>query len=593
MKDLAFERPPESAQRPRLSTTAATALLKTFADHGVRIAFGIPGGAASPIFDALADMPEIAFVPTRHEAMAGFAACGFARATGMPALVLTTSGPGLTNAITGMAAATIEELPVIFVSGEVASNVVARGALQDGSPAGLDALAMVRSLTRWATTMQAADAAAPTAERAWQLATGERPGPVYIGVPLDVGSRLSSPPPHFSSSVRPAAMPPPLVCQKAAKLLRTARRPLLVLGNGARLASAEARALAERLSLPVVVTGHAKGVFPETHPLYLGIVGVGQHPSVAEYLAEPLDVVCIVGSRLGEIATNGWKLPLAGTSETIQVDRNPSLVGRNGPVTLGILGDARTVLSELTSALPADVVPPPIRVSGCRSARPELAQSNSVPLKPQRVLSALCHAFPEAIWCSDIGEHLTMALHYLRVDSPSSFHALTGFGSMGSGIGSAIGVKLARPDDTVIAICGDGGLAMHAGEILTCVDNHIGVIFAVFNDGCWNMIQQGFQAVYGRLPPLFPRASRISPPSRAVSVPRASSSDIPTTFIPIACASLGLRRAPSFSTSASMRASRSRASRALRPSVILHRTCSRPYAAERTCRRLREWSAAT
>jgi len=503
--DNAVDRQPDSTVRPRLTPpTAAATLLRTFANHGVRVAFGIPGGAASPIFDALVDVPEIAFVATRHEAMAGFAASGYARATGLPALVLTTSGPGLTNAITGMAAATLEELPIIFLAGEIASAAVARGALQDGSPAGLDVLGMVRSMTRWATTLQAADSAAPTAERAWQLATGERPGPVYIGVPLDVGSRPSSPPPSFASSVRPAAVAPLLICRQAAMLLRTARRPLLVLGNGARSASAEARALAERLSLPVVVTGHAKGVFPERHPLYLGIVGVGQHPSVAEYLVDPPDVVCIVGSRLGDIATNGWRLPLAGTTDTIQIDRDPLLVGRNAPVTLGIVGDARSVLLELMEKLPPDLVPPSVRVSGCRSMRAELAQSSSVPLKPQRVLAELSVAFPEAIWCSDIGEHLTMALHYLRVDSPSSFHALTGFGSMGSGIGSAIGVKLARPKETVIALCGDGGLAMHAGEILTCVDNGIGVIFAVFNDGRWNMIEQGFQAVYGRLPPSLP-----------------------------------------------------------------------------------------
>ncbi|HEY3816907.1 MAG TPA: thiamine pyrophosphate-binding protein [Polyangiaceae bacterium] len=505
MKELAFDRLPEGLLRPRLSTpTAARTLLETFASHGVRIAFGIPGGAASPIFDALVDVPEIRFVATRHEAMAGFAASGYARATGLPALVLTTSGPGLTNAITGMAVATLEELPVILLSGEVASNAVARGALQDGSPAGTDSLAMVRSMTRWATTLQAPDAAAPTAERAWQLATGERPGPVYVGVPLDVGSRPCAPPPRFVKSVRPPAAMAPFEAQKAARLLRTARRPLLVLGNGARKASAEARALAERLSLPVIVTGHAKGLFPESHSLYLGIVGVGQHPSVVEYLSEPPDVVLIVGSRLGDIATNGWRLPLAGSRETLQVDRDPLLIGRNAPVTMGIVGDARDVLTELLGALPTDVVPPPVRVSGCRSVRAELAHSDSVPLKPQRVLSALNQAFPDAIWCSDIGEHLSMALHYLRVEKPSSFHAMTAFGSMGSGIGAAIGVKLARPDETVIALCGDGGLAMHAGEILTCAENGIGVLFAVFNDGVWNMIQQGFQAVYGRLPPSLP-----------------------------------------------------------------------------------------
>jgi acetolactate synthase-1/2/3 large subunit len=325
-----------------------------------------------------------------------------------------------------------------------------------------------------------------------------------VGVPLDIGSRVGSFPAQLASSQRSPPAPNPLACQKAAKLLRGARRPLLVLGNGARSAAREAYLLAERLSLPTVATGHAKGVFPESHRLYLGLIGVGQHPTVAEYLRDPPDVVCVVGSRLGDIATNGWLLPLAGTNETIQIDRDPLLIGRNVPVTLGVVGDARWALREILDACPSDVVPPHRSVTPCTSARADLARCDSLPLKPQRVLAALAEAFPEAVWCSDIGEHLTMALHYLRVDRPDRFHALTGFGSMGSGIGSAIGYKHARPESTVVAICGDGGLAMHAGEILTCVENRIGLVFAVFNNGSWGMIDQGFQAVYGRLPPCMP-----------------------------------------------------------------------------------------
>ncbi len=503
MKDLALALNLEVRPRHRQVPTAATALLSTLARKGVRAAFGIPGGTASPIFDGLSELPHIEFVATRHEAMAGFAACGHARVTGMPALVLTTSGPGLTNAITGMAAAALEELPVIFLAGEVASTALSRGALQDGSAAGLDVVNTVRSITRWATTLPSAAAAQATAERAWELATGPRPGPVYIGIPLDIGG-LPVATRRFASSARAPAAPSALACRKAARRLQVARRPLLLLGNGARGAAGEARALAERLALPVASTGHGKGIFPETHPLYLGLIGVGQHPSVTAYLAEPPDVVCIVGSRMGEVATNAWTLPLAGTSDTIQIDRDPLLMGCNVPVTLGIIGDARSALREMVQSLSNDVAVPARTLPGCISLRPELAHSDSVPLKPQRVLASLSLAFPDAIWCSDIGEHLTMALHYLRIDEPSRFHALTGLGSMGSGIGAAIGIKHARPQATVVAVCGDGGLAMHAGELLTCVENRIAVVFAVFNDGRWNMIHHGFRSVYGRLPPSLP-----------------------------------------------------------------------------------------
>ncbi len=505
MNQLAFDSAPETGTRPQTTpATASVSLLRVLAAHGVRVAFGIPGGSASPLFDGLREVPEIRFVPTRHEAMAGFAASGYARATGTPALVLTTSGPGMTNAITGMAAAALEELPAIFIAGEVASGAVARGALQDGSPAGTDMLSTVRSLTRWAATLQSPDAAPSTAERAWQQATGDRPGPVFLGVPLDVGSRPCVSATKLATSSRPPMMPDLEACRTAAALLASARRPLLLLGNGARGAAADALGLAERLSLPVAVTGHAKGVFPENHRLYLGVVGVGQHPSVSEYLEAGPDVVCVVGSRLGDIATNGWRLPIAGTRATIQIDRDPLLLGRNVPVTLGIVSDAGCALREIVDALPGDTVPPLRAVSGCRSARDHLAHSSAVPLKPQRVLAALGDAFPGAIWCSDIGEHLTMALHYLRVGGPDRFHAMAGFGSMGSGIGAAIGMKVARPDETVVAICGDGGLAMYAGELLTCAEQGIGVVFAVFNDGCWNMIEHGFRTVYGRVPPSLP-----------------------------------------------------------------------------------------
>jgi acetolactate synthase-1/2/3 large subunit len=509
VKDLAlahFDYRPEPLlpqQSPSDRTTAATVLLQAFADHGIRAAFGIPGGAASPIFDGLLQVPDLSFSPTRHEAIAGFAASGYARATGTPALVLTTSGPGLTNALTGVAAAALEELPVILVAGEVASSAAGRGALQDGSPAGLDVLSMVRSMTRWATTLPSAAAAAATAERAWQIATGPRPGPVYIGVPLDVGG-FAAKSPRLVSCERSPVQPDRFSCRQAAHRLRAARRPLLILGNGARGAAFEARMLAERLALPVVVTGHAKGVFPESHPLYVGILGVGQHPSVAEYLSEQPDAVCVVGSRLGDIATQGWRAPICGKNDTIQIDRDPALLGANLALTMGIVGDARLALTEMVAALPSDVVYPQRIVPACRSARAELALSDSTPLKPQRVLAALSDAYPDATWSSDIGEHLTMALHYLRVEDPARFHAFVGFGSMGSGIGSAIGLKKAWPDRTVVCVCGDGGLAMHAGEILTCVENGINVIFAVFNDGRWNMIHHGFRSVYGRLPPALP-----------------------------------------------------------------------------------------
>ncbi len=486
--------------------TAAAALLRAFVGHGVRAAFGIPGGTVSPVFDALHETPEIEYLPTRHEAIAGFAAMGHARSTGVPALVLTTSGPGITNAMTGIAAASLEELPMIVVSGEVPSTARARAALQDGSSSGLDVHAALRSVTRWSASVLSGAGVAGIAERAWTIANGPRPGPVFLTIPLDIGRAVAS------GSVSPATTQPPpapnsAVCVRAALVLAASRRPLLVVGNGARKAAAELTALASALDMRVVATAHGKGIFPESHPLYLGVVGAGQHPSVGAFLAERApDVTLIVGSRLGDLATNGWTVPLAGSHATIQIDRDPWLIGRNAPVDIGIVGDARASVRVITAALPRRtrlrlVRPTRSRFgpgAGCRSYREELADSDAVPLKPQRVLRALSQAFPEGVWCVDVGEHLTMAQHYLRIETPDRYHSKNGLGSMGSGLGVAIGVKLARPGATVIGLCGDGGFAMHAGEILTCAERRIGVVFAVFNDGCWNMVEHGMRTVYGR-----------------------------------------------------------------------------------------------
>jgi acetolactate synthase-1/2/3 large subunit len=477
-------------------------LLRSLARHGVRVAFGIPGGAISPVFDALAECPEIEYVATRHEATAVFAAMGHARATGVPALVLTTAGPGVTNAVTGMAAAFAEEIPIILLAGEVSSSATGRAGFQEGSIAGLDVVSLMRPVTRWSTALLGSSMAAGLAERAWLKATSVPAGPVFVSVPFDTAQ--CSVTDCFLASATVASMAPDEeACRMAARKLATASRPLLVAGNGARTAASELRQLAERLAAPVVVTGHAKGVFPERHPLYLGVIGNAGHPSAFEYLANRPDVACIFGSRLGDLATNGWTVDVSGSEDTIQVDRDPWLIGRNAAVTLGIVGDARLAAASILRSLHVKGARP-IRLSGgCRSF--DWRAIDGEPLKPQAALAALSAAFPDAIWCSDIGEHMGMAQHYLRVDRPDQFHCMTGLAAMGSGFGAAIGIQHARRSAVVVAIVGDGGFNMHAGDILTCVEHGIGVVYAVFNDGRWNMVDHGFESVFARSPSKLPR----------------------------------------------------------------------------------------
>src|SRR5579859_1634367 len=332
--------------------TASRVLLEAFAHYGVRATFGIPGGLISPLFDALSEVQGMQLVSTRHEAMAGFAAMGHAAVTGAPALVLTTSGPGITNVITAVAAADAEELPLIVVGGEVSTNAMARGAFQDASTNALDAVAMMRTVTRWSARIEDPAAAHAMAARAVRIATGPRPGPVFLSAPLNVGNGVAVKTP-ISVASAPAPLAPELgVSVRVASALARARRPLLVVGNGARSAARELRDLAEAVQCPVVCTAHGKGIFPDSHPLHAGVIGFGGHASAYRYVASEPDVVLVVGSRLGDFATDGWSLGLAGTDATFQIDRDGSLLGRNYPLTLGIVADAAAALRAITAALP-------------------------------------------------------------------------------------------------------------------------------------------------------------------------------------------------------------------------------------------------
>lgn len=487
--------------------TSADVFLQTLVDAGVTVAFGIPGGTASPVFDALRRVPGLRYVATRHEGGAGFAALGHARATGEPALVLTTSGPGVTNTLTAVASAHHEDIPLIVVSGEVPVRSRGRGALQDGTSLGWRAVDMMRPVTRWAGSVTAPGAAASVAIAAYAASTGSRPGPAFVAMPLDVGGTEAPRVTLFPAVRRESYRVDEPACRLLARALSGATRPLMVLGAGARGAVEQTVALSERLALPVVVTGHAKGVFPERHPHYLGIIGLGQHPSVEEFLGVPPDVSLVVGTGLDDLATNGWTLPLLGTAASFQLDRDVEALGRSMMFSHRIVGDAASVLETVARFLPNDVARPARRIPQLRRLNPELELSNAVPLKPPRVLRELSAAFPRAVWCSDIGEHLAYALHYLQVDGPDDFHNFLGFGSMGSGIGASIGMQLARPDRQVVCVCGDGGFSMMLGELLTCVEQQIGVVFVVMNDGRWNMVEHGFNTVYGATPAGFASAT--------------------------------------------------------------------------------------
>lgn len=467
---------------------------------GVTTFFGIPGGAISPLYDALLEDAGMRLIHARHETGAVFMAMGFARTSqSLPALFVT-SGPGISNAITGLAAAKADGIPLLVFGGEVSRKHFGRGALQEGSRYGMDVLTMVRPVTKFCAEITSPAEACSLVHKAIQEARSGRPGPVFLSVPIDisnapVGGTLRVPPQRTADRYDPELL------NQVAQILQNARRGMIFVGAGAWHPSTVAaiRNLSERLQMPVATTPRGKGLFPETSRLSLGVFGHAGHPSATRYLENGIDVLLSIGCGLGEPGTNAWSPLLIPEQTFIQVEVEESQIGRNYRPDIALLGPAQ----ELVPALAERVTPVERRnYAGIAYHTLLPGRDASRGLEPAEVIRGLQARFPDqTIFSTDIGEHLLFAIHYLRMERPFSFLAHTGLGSMGSGLGAAIGAKVANPDTPVVAICGDFGFQMFGMELATCVQDRIGVVFAIFNDARMGMVENAHTRIFGRTPP--------------------------------------------------------------------------------------------
>lgn len=477
-------------------------IVQTLADLGVDTFYGIPGGAICPIYDALYDHPSMRIINTRHETGAAFMAMGHAKVGGSLPCLLMTSGPGITNALTGLASAFADGVPLIAIGGEVPRRNFGRGALQEGSSSHLDILGMVRSVTKFSAEISNPRAAASVVRKAVATALSGRQGPVFLSLPLDIANERVRPMRSATQVSTQFALDEETITAAAAAL-QASERALILVGSGARHPEATRLigCLAATLNIPVITTPRAKGLFPESDPLSLGVFGFGGHPSASEYLEQGIDTLIAVGAGLGETGTNSWSPVLQPSKTFIQIDIDGAQIGKNYQVDYGLIGPSHLVLRSLVSKVTRRRLQ--AAPTGVRHLNPLDTLDASVPLKSPRVIKALQDLVPaDTIFSSDIGEHTIFALHYLQVDRPDGFLVSTGMGSMGSGIGAAIGAKVVRPDRPVVAICGDYGFQMSGNEVATCVQSGIGVVFAVFNDARMRMVESGNTRVFGRTTPM-------------------------------------------------------------------------------------------
>lgn len=479
-------------------------LVDMLVSAGVEVMFGLPGGAISPVHDALLDR-DIRVVTTRHEAGAMFAAAAYARATGKLGVVAVTSGPGVLNSMTGLGSAWCDGVPLLLLVGEVPRAAHGKGVLQDGSAHGLQIVEMARHVAKLAVEVPRASALPHLLRRAIATAMSGRRGPVVMTLPLDVTTAQLTPP-RIGGTMTVGGLVAAESLDEVRDLLARAQRPLILAGAGVRGGGAPARlvTVAERAACPVATTPKGKGVFPESHPLSLGVLGLGGHPSTRAYLERGVDLVIALGTSLGDMSTDGFT-PLLQAAALVHVDIDARQIGRSYAPTHAIVASTADFLGGLADRL--GEVPParaplaaPLGVR--RHALPASERTDRIASHAAiTTLQALLPA--DTIYTVDSGEHFLFAAHYLHLDHPDAFLVMTGLGSMGQSIGAAIGAQLAHPARAVAAICGDGCFAMTAFEIATAVQERLPIRVFVFNDQRLGMVEDGHRKVYGRQP-LYP-----------------------------------------------------------------------------------------
>jgi acetolactate synthase-1/2/3 large subunit len=488
---------------PSPTVRGANLLVEMLAEAGVEVVFGLPGGAISPVHDALLDS-KLRVITTRHESGAMFAAAGYSRATGKLSVVAVTTGPGVLNAMTGLASAWCDGLPVLLLVGEVPRPAQGKGVLQDGSAHGLHIVDMARHITKLSIEIARASMLPHLLRRAMATALSGRCGPVLLTLPMDVTTAQVARP-RSGGGVSLESVVDSELLDEVAILLRDSQRPLILVGNGARTDGAprHLQTVAERVACPVATTPKGKGAFPESHPLALGVLGLGGHRSAQRYLEAGVDVVIAIGTSLGDLATDGFSPHLQAPWALIHVDIDSRQIGKSYAPTHAIVATASQFLAGLAGRL---AVPPdrPVTLRALPGGveRVVLPSSRRFDrIASQDALNEIQEVLPsDAIYSIDSGEHFLFAAHFLAIDLPDAFVAMTGLGSMGQSIGATIGAQLAFPARTVAAICGDGCFAMNAFEVATAVTERLPIRVFVFNDQRLGMVENGHQAVYGRRP---------------------------------------------------------------------------------------------
>ncbi|WP_424890537.1 acetolactate synthase large subunit [Streptomyces sp. XH2] len=496
-----------ASPRPSETITGAQSLVRSLEEVGVDTAFGIPGGAITPAYDALMDSAKIRHILVRHEQGAGHAATGYAQATGKVGVCMATSGPGATNLVTPIADAYMDSVPLVAITGQVISSAIGTDAFQEADICGI-----TMPVTKHSFLITDPDEIPRAIFEAFHIASTGRPGPVLVDITKDALQRdtvFRRPAEYRLPGYRPAVKPHRKQIHEAARLLARAERPVLYVGGGVLKAGAtgELKELAELTGAPVTTTLMGIGAFPGSHPQHLGMPGM--HGTVAAVTAlQKADLIVALGARFDDRVT-GKLDGFAPLATVVHADIDPAEIGKNRFADVPVVGDARDVLAGLVTAVRDELEQDRSacdyanwwqQVDTWRRTYPlgyEPAPAGT--LSPQQVIQRIGRLTgDDTIVAAGVGQHQMWAAQFIAYDRPRSWLNSGGLGTMGYAVPAAMGAKAGRPEAAVWAIDGDGCFQMTNQELVTCALNNIPVKVAIINNGVLGMVRQWQTLFYGQ-----------------------------------------------------------------------------------------------
>jgi len=491
-----------------MARKGADIVIETLKEEGVEYIFGHPGGAIMEVYDALYRDGTIKHILTRHEQGAGHMAEGYAKATGKVGVAMSTSGPGATNLVTAIADAYMDSVPVVFITGQVPTHLIGNDAFQE-----VDIVGITRPITKHNFLVKRIEDLPLIIRQAFYIARTGRPGPVLVDIPKDITQKLSDvkiPSLDEVKSSLPGYKPHtegnPQQIKRAAKLIMSAKRPVLYVGGGAVQSEAqdELIELAELMNIPVTTTNMGKGAFPELHPLALHMLGMHgtYYANMAVYNC---DLLIAVGARFDDRVT-GKIEEFAPQASIIHIDIDPASISKNIVVDVPIVGDVKVVLRKLIQEIKregAKLVFPEERhnwirqIEKWKKLHPLTYRNSEKVIKPQYVIEEIWKATKgDAIIATGVGQHQMWAAMFYKYSYPRQFINSGGLGTMGFGLPAGIGAKIARPEKEVFVIDGDGSFMMTMQELITAVQYKVPVKIAIINNGYLGMVRQWQELFY-------------------------------------------------------------------------------------------------